>query len=833
MRALRRRPALAAALIFGVLAILFVGPGLLPGKTLSNSDALWFEPPWVGVKPGELERPSNPELGDAPRYVQPFLRSAADALPGVRLWNPNIVAGRPFQANSQSAVFSLFNLPAYILPFWTALGWIAVLKLWLAGFGTYLLARALGMSFAGALIAGVAFAFNLKLVTWLSYPAGGIWALLPWVLLATEHVVRRPGVLTASALAAVVAVQFLAGHAESSFHALLAAVAFAALRLWLARGARRDSRAPVGRALFAFGAGVIGGAALAAVSLVPFLELLLNSADFVDRRGESVDRHFEARELLGLALPDYWGRPTQTPIRPLLLERAMYAGALPLMLGAAALILRPTRARVAVAAFAAFWIAVLFGVPPVNELVTRLPIFNSGHNTRLIVLVLFAVALLAGWGLDELIDERRRSAGRVRAAIAVGAALLVLPLAAVLARGGLSLGAIGDALRVAWLFDDDPTRLANPEHEAVIRLSSAALWLTAAGAGLALLALGLRRRLGATAIASLAVLLACADLFRAGVGYNPAIDRDRATVPSTPAIDVLRAEARESRFVSTSEIPQNVIPMGWDLYEARGYDLPVVKRFDRLWRREVSPESPSVAAGLLDIPLELREVTPRALRALRLLGVTHVLRGVTGRAADPPYEPHGPYPPLSAPGLAEVYDGPDARVYRVEAALPRARVVPAQRVVEGEAAALDAVTSPGFDPRSAAIVERRIDGVPLRSGAGGGGRAEIVRYEDEQVDIRTQADGPGLLVLSDTWFPGWKAEVDGREVDVERVNYTFRGVPVGPGSRLVTFRYAPASWTVGRLVSLLALAALVLAVVAGLRARRRPATARSSAGSAA
>ena len=54
-----------------------------------------------------------------------------------------------------------YNLPAYVLPFWTALGWIAVLKLWVAAFGMFLLARALGMRFGGALLAGLVFALSL------------------------------------------------------------------------------------------------------------------------------------------------------------------------------------------------------------------------------------------------------------------------------------------------------------------------------------------------------------------------------------------------------------------------------------------------------------------------------------------------------------------------------------------------------------------------------------------------------------------------------------------------------------------------------------------------
>ena len=187
------------------MALVFVGPALLPGRTLSNSDSLWFEPPWVGVKPAGLERPSNPELGDAPRHLQLFQRIAAEEFPDVRLWNPAIAAGRPFHANAQSATFGPFSIPAYVLPFWTALGWIAVLKLWVAAFGTYLLGRALGMRFAGALLAGLVFAFSLKMVTWLSYPHAGVWALMPWLLVAADRVVRRPGPLAGAGLAALTA----------------------------------------------------------------------------------------------------------------------------------------------------------------------------------------------------------------------------------------------------------------------------------------------------------------------------------------------------------------------------------------------------------------------------------------------------------------------------------------------------------------------------------------------------------------------------------------------------------------------------------------------------
>jgi Bacterial membrane protein YfhO len=770
------------------------------------------------VKPAELERPSNPELGDAPRHLHLFQRELADEFPDVPLWNPAIVGGRPFHANAQSAAFGPFAWPLYVLPFWTALGWIAVLKLWVAALGAYLLGRSLGMRFAGALMAGLVFAFSLKMVTWLSYPHAGVWALIPWLLVATDQVVRRPGLLAGAGLAAVTGLQFLCGHPESSFHALLAAAAFLALRLWRADAGLRPP-------LLAFAGGLAGGAALAAVTLVPFAELLWLSADLRERPGESVDVHLPTQDVLGLFLTDWWGRPTQTPLRPFLLERALYVGALPLLLAAAALVLRPTVTRVAVALFGVLWLAVALGVPPFLQVVTRLPVFSSGHNTRLVVLSMLAVALLAGWGLGELLS-RGASRGRIRVVVVIAAALLLMPPAVAIAATGLDAGEMPDAFRVAWLFADAPTLVTSTGHEAVIRQSSLILWITLAGAALALVLLRVSGRLGAGVFVALALVLVCVDLFRAGMGYNPAIERRWASVPATPAIRALQRE-RPARFVSTQEIPQNVIPMRFGPHEARGYDVPIVRRFDGFWRSEVDPRSLGVAAGLLDIPLELRDVTPRALRALRLLGVTHVLQGATGRAATPPYEPTPAPAPLRDPGLREVYSGPDARVYRLDGALPRTWFVPAQRVVDDGDAALDAIGRPGFEPRRIGVTERRVPGVPERAPGGAAGSARLVAYERERVVIRSRADRAGLVVLSDTHYQGWKAEVDGEEVPVERVDYLLRGVPVPAGAHRVVFRYAPLSWTIGWAVSLVALLGLAVALVAGGR-RRRP-TARPAA----
>jgi hypothetical protein len=260
-----------------------------------------------------------------------------------------------------------------------------------------------------------------------------------------------------------------------------------------------------------------------------------------------------------------------------------------------------------------------------------------------------------------------------------------------------------------------------------------------------------------------------------------------------------------------------VIAMRNGVFDGGGYDLPIMSRYDHLWRREVSPEYPSqVGNSLADITLTLPVVTESRLRTLRLLGIADVMQ---------PTETFGrPSPVLRVPGLRLVYDGPDARVYHLDGALPRVVVVGSQQSVVGGEAALNAVTSPAFDGRAVAVTEHRLPDLP-QAGVGGSapspaGSAVITSYRPETVTVRATATRPALLVLNDNYYPGWGATVDGRATSVKEVDYTFRGVPLPPGTHTVTFHYRPLSWTIGWIISLVSLVALAVALIIGTRRRR-------------
>jgi hypothetical protein len=815
----RAHPAAVAALVYAVLSLAFVGQGLWPGWTLSNSDMLYSTPPWTAsVPPGVRYGGANFELADATAVFHSFYEHAAATAPHAPLWNPYIMAGRPFLADAQSAVFSPFTAPVYVLGLWMALPVIAALKLFAAAFGTYLLGRALGMRFGGALLAGVVFAFGTFFVVWLGWPLTNIFPLLPWLLLVTDRLVCTPGLLPSAGLAVLVALAFFGGHPETTFHTMVAVCLFFAWRTgeaWLRAG--RPLRL-LATTTAAFALALLAGTALAAVMLVPLFELFVHSGDYA-RRLQLAPVHADPKYLVTAFLFDYWGRPTQTPlVGDLLSNRGFYAGAITLMLAAIGLVLRPTAIRLACAGAALFTLTIVLGAEPLFSIVTALPGFRTAHNTRLVIFILFALALLAGWGLDDLVGGTA-SPRRRRVALVVAGTIFCAPVAWMLAQGLVIPARLGDALRVAWGFADPPRAPAGQTPPAdivhIVRLSALLQWLVVGGAGLGVIAVGLRRGRGesgvlprAALLIALAVVILVIDLFRANMGFNPAIPVAHAEQPTTGAIRYLQSR-RPNRFAALSRpgIDQPLQPdlaMRYRLYDARGYDYPIERRYDAFWR------ATAATTGDFIEPTQRAGESRKSLRGLSLLGVTDLL-----------HYPYGPAPRLR--GLRLVYSGPDARIYRNPDAVPRAFLVARQRVVRGADAALAATTDPAFDPRAAAVTERRVPGVALqdRAPAHPSGIARLVDYGEEHAVIRATARKSSLLVLTDVHYPGWKASVDGRPAKIERVDYLLRGVRVAPGRHRIEFRYEPVSWRLGWIVSTIALLAVAATAAVGWRRRMR------------
>jgi hypothetical protein len=164
--------------------------------------------------------------------------------------------------------------------------------------------------------------------------------------------------------------------------------------------------------------------------------------------------------------------------------------------------------------------------------------------------------------------------------------------------------------------------------------------------------------------------------------------------------------------------------------------------------------------------------------------------------------------PLATPG-ALIYrdDLPGNVVYENPYPLPRFGLV--NRVIHARdaAGALGALRSPSFDPRLEAVVEGIAEGAPPLATLLRDSHVKVVRYEPREVVLETDSIGPAFLVTSEAYYPGWRAQVDGRDALLYLTNVAFRGLPIPSGHHRITMRFDPRilGWS-----ALISLAGLVL-----------------------
>jgi len=193
---------------------------------------------------------------------------------------------------------------------------------------------------------------------------------------------------------------------------------------------------------------------------------------------------------------------------------------------------------------------------------------------------------------------------------------------------------------------------------------------------------------------------------------------------------------------------------------------------------------------------------------LMLLGVSLIDRSA-GAHASITVSPHGDFRRIHS-GDVKIYErlGAPGRAWIVHGVLPAADAQAAQA----------AVAEDGFDPRAVAVVEAdlpAVDPAPALPGE----QVTILDYEAERLTLRATLTEPGLLVVADAWYPGWRAQVDGEDVQIVPANLLYRSVALGPGSHEVTMSYEPQSWRVGVWISLATAAGLLIALLAALRDR--------------
>ena len=159
------------------------------------------------------------------------------------------------------------------------------------------------------------------------------------------------------------------------------------------------------------------------------------------------------------------------------------------------------------------------------------------------------------------------------------------------------------------------------------------------------------------------------------------------------------------------------------------------------------------------------------------------------------------------PHLRQVFSTIHVSVFENTLAYPRAYFVERVQSELNPRNVLQQVTAPGFDGRREALLETAEPPALPRPMAPAVARA--ARRSPNELRVATSTAEPRFLVVSEMYFPGWRAYVDNVETPIYRTNYLFRGVVVPAGQHVVTFVYRPSSVVIGGGISCVALIFLV------------------------
>ena len=682
------------------------------------------------------------------------------------LWNAAINCGFPLFAEGQAGPLYPPNVVlALLLPTWAAINWNIVLHLWLAGAGMYALVRAFGAVRPAALCAGLCYALSGYMVVRAMSPNFiDVCAWLPLLFWLVDRILKRRHFFYVLLFALVIGLQLLAGHPQAALYGAVAVAGYWLYRSWV-QGAGWVAWPALAGAL-------VLGAALAAVQLVPTAELVQLSNRGAGLSWASfVAMSLPPERLATLLWPNLFGNSAHGTYGSrevgFFIQLCAYVGVVPLFLAWAALRERRDGHVGFFAALALAGLVLALGkYTAIFSFFYQIPGFSLFRiPTRFLLWFAVGASVLCGLGLDQVLRrERQRPANGWLLAVVLGAA---------------SAGLLW-ASEVALLGDGaEPTRYIHHLRGDGLRLVGALIigaWL-----------LGRRARRAAAWAAPVAIF---AELYSFGASFNGTIEPAAYTETPATAREIL-ADFRLSDSTELAEVssrshtdaaPPRIVSLvnernsPFDWHGGWAYDLESYRRYNETLRM--------YSGGLYGVANALPGWSP-----LHLYRHGEFARGYPAFAA------------LAGVEYAVRYsrDG-GFDVQRLPTVLPRAYSVGQFHLATSPRAGLRYMAR-GFPMRREVVLEE----APAAS-IGPGGAAQIVRYEDEELAVAlTDATG-GILVLSDTYYPGWRAFVDGVERPILRANHVFRAVVVPAGAREVVFSYEPDSFRYGLLVSVAAVA---------------------------
>jgi hypothetical protein len=751
-----------------------------------------------------------PFFRDLGVFFYPMRFSLAQSLQSgeLPLWNRQIGMGFPVLANLQSGSFYLPHLLFLAIPFSSALSTIFVLHYLLAASGSYLLCRNWGYSRCLAMTGSILFTLGgttVSLSNLMNHFQAAVW--LPWVILFWEKYLHRQSWKNFLTLTGAMLLQFLAGSPEI-YLMTLGLTMLDALR-WRSP----ETRLSYGKICYSMLAVNLVLAGIAMVQILPTMELIRESRSEFSIPFQLVTKwSLNPWQLINLFFLDREVMPDHLsgmevlfgPRLPFLIS--YYVGAVTLFGVALWLYYASWRERLVVSGVVAISLTLAFGeYTPVYKLfflhVPGFRMIRFPEKFFFVVYVLLLFIALRGFHvfLESAPLRPRKPVILLSTICGVFACFYLFfqlntPLVGRFISQHFDMGLLSDATASKTIL-----LLLSFERQFVLLLVFALL-----------LVLTVTRCIRPWLSQFLFVATVFFDLCSAHQPYQflfkPDVMREKPTTIESSSTNVSRLfyypaagnlHPSHFSFLSKPTLAEfNSLVFG-NLLPNTGllHGLEYMQEFDALIRW---PYNYFLHVGNR-LPFE---------KVITLLGSLNVRYLVSFR----------PLPDHENVKLIKHFEQYPSWHYRLDRIVPRTYVVARVKEEKDPVKILTQLADGRFDPFTSVMLD---EAVTLPVADSFSGRATITSYENQSVTIGASLTRPGILVLADSYYPGWKAYLDDKEVKIYRANLFFRAVTVPAGNHVVKFLYEPASFKIGLVVSAATIVSLiVITIIVILRSRR-------------
>jgi hypothetical protein len=776
------------------------------------------------------------------------------------LWNPYQFSGHPFFANPQHALLYPLNSLFFLLPFDVAFNAIIILHFFLGGLFTYLFLRDLKVDSTGSLISGLIFMLSgylLSVHSLLTILLSSIWT--PLIMLFFRRAINGGGIKNEMLTAIVVTISFLGGGIEIVYgnFLVLFIMAIFSPSSYLPRlhgvipaeaGIQKNTgfrvlpgmtryvrlRLPWIKGMRSLVVVSILFLCLSAIQLFPFIELFHNSI-----RGsgmsyqEATTWSFAPRDILLFFLPDaygYWLDMKKYWISQCWFK-TLYTGGLPFILSLIFFLVPSSRLSSPAAEDGAkgfgkerklFLVLMLFSIflslgryNPLYPFVFKYgPFFNGiRYPAKFLYIFVLVLSITAGLGFQRLSEYSKDNEKKRLKHLFI---IFSLVSGSLLLFSALGHQQVEHFLKLKGIDSPDFNILAVNLHHAQRFLFYLALFFL-------LLRVGYEVRWKGW-VKVLVLVFLMTDLF-GNMGFYGK-EKTEDYLRKTKASEMISSDRDFLRLFSTAKtisqdttiiiedptslniLKEKSLPsmnLLFKLHDVWGIDVIRVKRVDDLYKAFTN--TPSISAThLIDLygVKYITSVTP--LEENNKFELIYArLENLQGRRED-------------------LLKENTIKLYKNRSPLPRAWLVRDYEVMDS-IAILSKMMSRDFRPGREVLLEEDPKWAdpptpPFTKGGLGGlnvgepfsglpQKVQIVSESNNRLALQAEVSEDTLLVLSDTYYPGWKAFVDGKETEIYRADYTFRAIPLNAGTHRVEFVYDPISFKLGAGVTILGILACI------------------------